>query len=441
MPGERLLLGIDIGTSGCKATLFTQGGQAVGAGYGGYELIRPQESFVEQDPERWWSATVAATREAMRGVQPDRVAAVGLSSANALVLVDRDGAALGPAIMQLDRRAVQEAEDVERSMAGDPEPGRLYARPQAGPHWLPTLLWLSRHEPDRWRRLHGLLFPSGWVCLRMTGVAAVDSSRASTTLLFDREHRDWDDQVADRFHIPTSWLPRLVDGSEITGTLRAGPAGELGLPGGIPVTVGAMDSVAAAFGVGGPVQGELVLILGTTARALTASPEWQTPVGTLSCALPGASDNLVMAVAWGFGTRVRDAASVWTATPDFSHLDDRLRSRAAGLPAGSERDVQALAIVDTAMTDLVEKAELLQHVSPAPWSALTVTGGAARVKGIVAGIEDRFGIPARVRHEADAETRGAAMLAGVATGWFANVPDAVGAMSGNPGGSPVALGA
>lgn len=442
MRREPVLLGIDIGTSGCKAMACTPDGEIVGSGYASYTLARPRRDHVEQDPLCWWRALTTAVSQAVAGLAPGALSGIGLSSTNALVLVGADGEPVRPAIMQLDRRAGAEAAALASRVDEQAWLGIFGAVPRAGTHWLPTLMWLREHEPRTWQRTTCLLYPSGWVAHRLTGHLAADHSRAATTLLLDQRARQWHLGMASDLGVPAQWLPVLQDASVTTGTLLPTAAGHLGLPAGIPVTVGSMDSAAAAVGVGAVWPHDAVVALGTTARVMAVTNAPRPGAEVVTCPFPGLPYYLGIAVVWGAGSAVQWVARRWTGEPDYARLDAAL---ADGRPPGHRRghvDVQdfaapsgeapspedadeyAVSIVDAVVSALADKAGELESTTRSPIARYVVTGGASRSPALVQRLTAALGARAATCGNPDAETRGAAILASVAAGVHPDVPTA-----------------
>ena len=414
--GMDAVLGVDVGTSGCKAAVFALDGRELGAAYRAYELVRPRPEHVEQDPMVWWEAAVAATRTALRLAGAPVVQALGLGSANALVLLDAHGAAVRPAIMQLDRRAVDEARQVATAVGAE----RLFevtgAVAQPGVHWLPTLAWLRANEPESWRRTTSVVFPSGWLMSQMTGELAVDTSRAATTLAMDQRERTWSQPVLDAIDLDRDLFPPLVDATTSSHPLSRQAANALGLLPNIPVTVGVMDSAASATAVSEH-ETTLAVVLGTTARVVTTRPTYRPSADLVTCPAPGSTGYMGMGVVWDAGAELRRAASVWGGEADFAYLDVALG------PDGRDdaRSERARDITASVMRNLVEAADRVRAWAETPPAGVVVTGRASRSRRLIERLELDLGLPIERSPWPDGETRGAAMVAAVAAGIHADV--------------------
>jgi xylulokinase len=428
---KRGVLGIDIGTSGCKATVFDFAGHELGVGYVGYEPERPGPDRVEMDPTRWWAAARRAVAEAVASAGGgDVVEAIGISSANATVLVDEDERPVVPAIMQLDRRAAVESAALARAPCADD--GCVVNAPAAGISWAANLAWLARHEAAALARARSILFPGGYVALRLTGVAAVDVSRACTTGLCDVRAGTWCDELTALVGLHPRQLPALTSSDAVIGHVRRGVAGELGLRPGTPVVAGTMDSVAAAMAADATSAGDTLMVLGTMARIVAICDEVPTRPGVLSVrhAVPGAW--IDMAVLWGAGLSIARAASLWSGTADYARMQAEVARVAPGADGLSYRpptDGTALAH-DSMLTDgrsdrdpaCVARAVIegvlatLVELAPARRGRLILTGGPARTATVPQMLADLVGSDVEVPSVAASEPLGAAMCAATAVG-------------------------
>ena len=308
------VLGIDLGTSQVKALVMGADGEILGRGRAGYPVTAPTGARAETEPEDWWRGTVAAVREALadaaaggtpsgRGGDAEaggdagasgglEVAAVGIDGQmHGVVLAGEDGTPVRPAILWLDRRASAEADRYERLPAELTAPlGNRASAGMAGP----VLCWLGRHEPDALRRARWALQPKDWVRLRLTGLAATEPTDASGTLLFDLVRGTWAGALIEALGLPAEKLPPILEPTEVAGRLKPEPAGELGVPPGIPVATGAADTAdrergaAVRPGRGGP--GRALLTVGTGGQWIVAEDGFR----------PSENTNLFRAVGGGF---------------------------------------------------------------------------------------------------------------------------------------------
>ena len=261
-----MLLGLDLGTSSVKALLLAEDGTALGEGSASYAVRAPRPGWAESYPEDWSEAVVEATASAV-GRRGADVTALGLSGQmHGVVLTDEMGLPLRPAVLWADARSGAQLaayrrldEDLDRRLANPPAVG------MAGP----SLLWLQDHEPDAYASARWALQPKDWLRMRMTGEAATEPSDASATLLYDLLADDWAHGVVEDLGLRAELLAPIVPSARVAGMLGGKTAGDLSLREGLPVAAGAADTAAAMLGTGllrpGPVQ----LTVGTGGQVVT----------------------------------------------------------------------------------------------------------------------------------------------------------------------------
>jgi xylulokinase len=261
-----MLLGLDLGTSSVKALLMQEDGTALGEGSAPYPVRAPRPGWAESSPNDWWAAVLEAA-EAAVGRSGAGVTALGLSGQmHGVVLADERGLPLRPAVLWADARSGAEL-SAYRGLDGDLT--RQLANPPAVGMAGPSLLWLRDHEPDTYTSARWALQPKDWLRMRLTGDVAAEPSDASATLLYDLPADDWSYAAVEGLGLRAELLAPLVPSAAVAGTLTAEAAGELGLQEGLPVAAGAADTAAAMLGAGllrpGPVQ----LTVGTGGQVVT----------------------------------------------------------------------------------------------------------------------------------------------------------------------------
>ncbi|MGO4573541.1 xylulokinase [Microvirga sp. 2TAF3] len=257
-----MYLGIDLGTSGVKAVLIDEKGALVGEGTAPLTLARPRPLWSEQDPEAWWQATKIAVSALGARHSLDAVAGIGLSGQmHGAVLLGRSGQVLRPAILWNDGRAGAACIELERR-----EPAsRTITGNMAMPGFTaPKLIWVAQHEPDVFTRTARVLLPKDWIRFRLTGEAVSEPSDAAGTLWLDVKRRRWSPAMLAATDLEERHMPRLVEGTQVSGQLSRKAADTLGLRPGIPVAGGGGDNAAGAVGIGVVRPGMAFLSLGTS---------------------------------------------------------------------------------------------------------------------------------------------------------------------------------
>ena len=250
--GGTCILAHDLGTSGNKATLYRADGTLVASCVHEYPTSYPQPGFVEQDPEDWWNAVCASTRELLEktGMRPERIAAVSFSAQMMGCLpVDREGNPLRPMIIWADTRAVEEerwmVERIGMERGYEITGHRLSASYSAA-----KLLWVRRREPDIYRRCYKMLHAKDFIICRLTGEFVTDYSDASGTNLFDIRAKMWSEEILRALDLDEELLPELHPSTDIAGGVTKAAAEDTGLLEGTPVVIGGGDGSCACVGAG-----------------------------------------------------------------------------------------------------------------------------------------------------------------------------------------------
>jgi xylulokinase len=244
------LLGIDVGTSGCKAGVFSESGRLLRIAYREYDYQRRRPGWAELDTLPVWAKIQETIREAASGADEDPIEALSVSSlGEAVVAVTGDCRPIGPSLLNFDVRGAEYLPRL-RSLLED---GRLYSinGNTLGNHYsLTKLLWLKEHRPDLHQETHKFLHWSGFVSFMLGADPAVDYSLANRTLLFDLERRDWSEELLELTGLDRAKLPVTVPSGTIIGHLASAVAAELNLPPGIPIVSGAHDQCCNGVGCG-----------------------------------------------------------------------------------------------------------------------------------------------------------------------------------------------
>ncbi|HEX3357937.1 MAG TPA: xylulokinase, partial [Tepidisphaeraceae bacterium] len=288
------LLGIDIGTSGTKTLICDEDGAVLATAMAEHAISSPKPGWSEQHPEDWWQATCAATKAVLKKakVKPADISAIGLSGQmHGSVFLGDGTKALRPALLWNDQRTAAECAEIESKAGGRAQLIDLVANPALTGFTAPKILWVRKNEPKVYAKTKHILLPKDYIRLRLTGEYATEVSDASGTLLLDVVNRAWSDKLLGLLEIDKSFMPRLHESQEVTGTLNRQAAKEMGLREGIPVVGGAGDQAAGAVGNGIVRAGIVSATLGTSGVVFAHSDSpTRDPLGrvhTMCHAVPG----------------------------------------------------------------------------------------------------------------------------------------------------------
>ncbi|MFZ0911058.1 MAG: FGGY-family carbohydrate kinase [Candidatus Acidiferrales bacterium] len=461
------LLAIDIGSSQCKAVVFTAAGAVIARSVCGYSPDFPQPMFAEMDPAIFWSAVCKTSRDATRDLAHDPVQALCLSShGETFIPVNSRGEGIHPAILNIDNRATGEAKWCENEMGARRifEITGLVAHPM---YPIPKILWLRQHRPEIYSKAARFLSVTDFIHARLGLPPFVGYSLASRFLAFDVIKNCWSDEMLAVTGLTADKLPIPVPAGTIAGRLNAEAASALGVIAGTPVVVGGHDQACGALGVGVIDSSRLSDSMGTYECLVAASDKpnlgeasFAAQLNFYSHVVPGKFLTLAyfpsgIMVQWFrdliFG---RDSTSevskieasgtdrysqleaectgaptglcitphlIGTCNPDF---DPRARATIFGLSSDTTRSQIYQGILEGIACELAQITEILAGANE-KFKDLYVTGGGTRSP---LGLKLRAAITGCRFHVMkcdEAVCQGAAILAGIAAGLYSQIEDAV----------------
>lgn len=286
-----MYLGIDIGTSELKALIIDEQGEILASGHAALTVQRPHQHWAEQEPEAWWQATQQVVSD-LRQQVPDAwatIRAIGLSGQmHGAVLLDKQGNVLRPCILWNDTRSAEQCAALTEQ---HPEFLTIGGNLVMPGFTAPKLRWVAEHEPEIFARVDKVLLPKDYLRWRLSGEFVSDPSDAAGTLWLDVAKRDWSDKLLAATGLSRRQMPHLVEGSEVSATLRPALATEWGLSSGVNIAGGGGDNATSAVGVGAVNNGDAFISLGTSGVIFVVNDELQTRpesgVHAFCHALPG----------------------------------------------------------------------------------------------------------------------------------------------------------
>jgi xylulokinase len=281
-----MYIGLDLGTSGLKGILIDDAQRVIAEAIAPLSVSRPHDGWSEQAPADWIAAAEAVLDQlSTHGL--GHVQGIGLSGhMHGATLLDAADEVLRPCILWNDTRSHEEAVDLD----ADPLFRRVTGNIVFPGFTAPKLMWVQRHEPTLWARIAKVLLPKDYLRLWLTGDHVAEMSDAAGTSWLDTGARDWSDDCLAVTGLNRSHMPRLVEGSQVSGTLRAALANRWGLSASIIVAGGGGDNAASGVGVGVVRAGDAFVSLGTSGVLFAANAGYQpdpaTAVHTFCHALP-----------------------------------------------------------------------------------------------------------------------------------------------------------
>ena len=450
------LLGLDIGTSGAKAVLVDEGGSLLAWAGQEYPIDTPRPDWAEQDPSAWLQAALATIRQVLLTSQMDpvQVEAIGLTGQmHSLVCLDAHGSPLRPAILWADRRSRAQALELTQRIGRE----RLAAwtgNPLATGFMLASWAWLCQQEPETFKATRHLLLPKDEVRFRLTGEMGTEPSDASSTLLFDPHSRQWSQPLLNLIGLSPRYLPVVSESAAIAGKLLPEMASACGLLAGTPLVFGCSDQTAQALSQGLVHPGRASVTIGTGGQLFAplalpvhdpelrlhlfchALPEvWHLEAAILSAGLslrwlrdqlwPG-NDYAQLADA---AAGVEAAANGLFFLPHLAgertpYMDSKVRAAFFGMSLNNSQAHLVRAVMEGVVFALRQGLDLMQSLG-VPLERLIASGGATRHPLWLQLQADIFGQPIYVSQQQEATGRGAALLAGIGCGIYANTLDAI----------------
>jgi xylulokinase len=293
---KKHLIGVDIGTQGTKAVLFSQTGTCLANHFKPSNLIRPRPGAVEEDPE-FQLETVCETMQAcIRGaaVDPKSIAAIALCGQMAGIIgVNQDGRHITPYDSWLDTRCGPYIEKMKQQ-AGD----EILAKTGCFPSFNhgPKILWWKSEHKDVYQQIRAFVQPAGYAVMRLCGMNGDDAFIDKSYLHFSgfAHNRDtsWDADLCRQFDVAIEKMPQIVDSHSIVGEITGTMAAKCGVAPGTPVAAGCGDTVASFLACGATQPGICVDVAGTASVFAATADSFQPDLSerTLGCgqsAVPG----------------------------------------------------------------------------------------------------------------------------------------------------------
>lgn len=452
----RYILAIDQGTTGSRAIAYDKAGRQVAGAYREFPQHFPRPGWVEHDPEEIWQSVVACLRDVLRQIDPSSIAGIGITNQRETTVVwDKDtGEPVHNAVVWQCRRTAERCEELKqsgfdfRARTGLPIDAYFSAT---------KLEWILRSVPGAMEKARAgrLLFGTtdSWVLWKLTGGRshATDFTNASRTMLFNLATLAWDPDILDHLGIPASILPDVRPSSGVFGhTAQVG-----GLPGGIPICGIAGDQQAALVGQACFEPGTMKNTYGTGSFILLNAGKAR-PVSnhglivTLACgdcgepvyALEGAVFVAGAAIQWlsdGLGIlpsasdseemarSVENNAGVYfvpaLAGLGAPYCDQDARGAIYGLTRGTTRAHLVRAALEAMCYQTRDVLDAMREDSSLEIPNLKVDGGAAANDFMCQFQADILGIDVVRPEVIETTSLGAAYLAGLALGYWADASE------------------
>ena len=447
----KYLLGIDFGGGASKSTLIDINGKIISENTVEYPTLYPEVGACEQNPKDWIDALCENSKALLSksGIDSGDILAIALDSATHTSLVcDKDFKPLRNAIHWTDTRSRKQADKLREEM-GEEIFEKSFHKPDT--IWtLPQLIWLKDSEPQTFSKIKYIFFEKDYVRYYLTNVFCTDYIEAEGSMLFDCNKMAWDSKLCELAGITTEMLPKIMNPTDIIGSVTESASKTTGLAVGTPVICGTTDTVMEVFASGAVKKGDVTVKLATAGRicVITDKPYpdrhlvnyshiakglWYPGTATKSCAASyrwyrdtfGGEykelDNGAANLPIGCDGLIFHPYLNGELTP---YADPMLCGSFTGVRATHTKDHFTRAVLEGVAYSLLDSKLYLDSLGIDYNNVATAIGGGTKGKLWRQMIADTLGITLKTTESSDSSF-GSAMLAGIAVGIFENAEDAV----------------
>ena len=260
-----ILLGIDLGTTQLKASIYDLEGNKISEASRGVPMQRPHPGWAQQNPELWWNQLKSVIKQILsqRDISGEQIKGVGVcGQSSGPIPIGRDGMSLGPCITWLDHRSTKQVEWILKNV-GEEKILKITGSYVDNAFAAAKFLWIKENWPDIFEKAEKFLFPKDFLVFRLTGSYSTDCTEASVTNMFDVQEEAWSKDLLEDFEIPREKLPEVNRPWELVGQVTEKASKETGLQKGTPVIAGGGDWACTFYGAGFVKPGRAVDVTGT----------------------------------------------------------------------------------------------------------------------------------------------------------------------------------
>lgn len=458
------LAGLDIGSGGCKCTIYDHCGHVSSYSFAEYGFVSTEPGNYELDLNTVWSKVLQVCSEAVINHHGDPVLAIGISSfGEAGVLIDHKGQPLSNCIMYSDQRGAEQCQRFIDKLGKDTIVDKTALKPH--PMFsVSKILWLKENQPDLFRQSASFLLVADYIIFRFTGKKYTDYSLASRTMLFNVWERKWDPDLLEAAGLKESYFATPVASGSPIGKVRPEVAKDLGLPASTIIVIAGHDQITAAIGSGVVSPGQAVNGMGSVDCITPVFDQTTLSKAMSSCGyatIPYLLDRQYVTYAFNFtgGSLIRwyrdtmcqyektlaekQGGSVFSlleaqmpkeptdllVLPHFQgaatpYMDLKSLGAIIGLTVNSSKGEIYRALMEGVAYEALINLTYLEHFG-IKINSLTACGGGSRSNIWLQIKADVLDIPIAVHEHEETGTLGSAILAGVASGVYQDVFDGV----------------
>lgn len=447
----KYILGVDLGTSSLKGSVYTVDGSLVETSSSAYDLIIPQKGFSEQNPHDWIDAFINVIYDLEKKIEDfdkDLEALSFSGQMHSLVLLDQNNQVLRNAILWNDVRTTSQCKKIMENYGDDLV--NISKNIALEGFTLPKILWVKENEADIWEKVKHILLPKDYLRYWLTGKYNMDYSDAAGTLLLDIDKKEWSDEVASQFEIDKNILPPLVESIGYVGDILPDIQSKLGIKNKVKVYAGAADNAASAVGSGITTKDKGMISIGTSgvvlANKVNLTGNEDGKLHTFNHAIPGSYYSMGVTLAAGksldwlkttFGSNMtfdEFLEGIENVSPGSEGLmftpyiqgertpynDSSIRGSFVGVDISHNLPCFTRAVVEGITFSIKDSLEIIDNDSIKKIDNLVSVGGGAKNKSwlqIQANILNKNIITLEIEN---GPSTGAAMIAAVGLGYYEN---------------------
>ena len=446
------VLGIDLGTSSLKGLLMNKSGEVVAfAGYD-YPLLHPKKGYSEQNPEEWVKACENVFKALSEKVKDFKAELEGIAISgqmHGLVTLDGEDKVVRPAILWNDTRTTKQCTEIMEDL-GDRIITITKNKALEG-FTLPKILWMQEEERELWSKTAHIMLPKDYLIFRLTGEFATDYSDAAGTLLLDVAAKKWSDEILVKYNIDGKILPKLYNSIDCVGKIKAEYQKDFGFEKEVKVMGGGADNACAAVGSGIVSNGIGMVSIGTSGVFLSYEDEahsnYSGRLHLFNHGIPDAYYSMGVTLAAGhslnwfketfapkesFEELLSDIDKIPAGSDGLlfapyivgertPYADSKVRGSFTRIDTTHTRAHFARAVLEGITFSLRDSMELMSELTEKKFDKILSVGGGSKNKDWLQMQADIFDTEIITLTTEQGPGLGAAMMAAVGTGWFANL--------------------
>ena len=238
--------GLDIGTTGCKVSVYDENGNFIFNSYQEYSVERKKGAH-EIHADTIFSAVCSVIADAANKYE---ISAIGVTSfGESFVALDESDNVLLPSMLYTDPRGEDECNELCTKIGEEKLTYITGVKPHSM-YSLPKIMWIKNNLPDVYAKIRRILLMEDYIVYKLCGNAVIDYSLAARTMALDIRNKCWCNEIFDAAGVDVSLMSQLASAGNVAGDIKAELASELGISNSIKIVNGSHDQVAATVGAG-----------------------------------------------------------------------------------------------------------------------------------------------------------------------------------------------